>query len=96
MASKSEAVHEDPELERKEQEIAKLQDELAKIILQLERFEETKEGADIEETWGISVVEKELDRAKKNFAAVADTRNLKARAEALQAIVRDAQVLAES
>jgi DNA sulfur modification protein DndD len=89
-AIKSEAVHEDPELERKEQEIAKLQEELAKISVQLERFEENKEGAEIEDTWGITVVEKELERAKKNFAEVADTLKLKLRAEILRAIVQNA------
>jgi DNA sulfur modification protein DndD len=89
-AIKSEVVHEDPELERKEQEIAKLQEELTKITVQLERFEETKEGAEIEDTCGISVVEKELERAKKNFAEVADTLRLKLRAEILREIVQNA------
>ncbi len=86
----SEAVHEDPELERKEQEIVKLREELATITVHLERFDETKEGAEIEDTWGISVIEKGLERAKKNFAEIADTLLLKARAEILQRIVRDA------
>ena len=91
-AIKSEAVHEDPELERKEAEITKLQEELATINVKLERFDETKEGSDIEDTWGISVIEKGLERAKKNYAEVADTLQLKARAEVLQAIVRSAHI----
>jgi DNA sulfur modification protein DndD len=91
-AIKLEAVHDDPELERKEQEIVKLQQELAKIAVQLERFEEDKEGAEIEDTWGISVVKKALERAKKNFAEVADTLNLKRRSEILTEIVRNAHL----
>jgi DNA sulfur modification protein DndD len=91
-AIKSEAVNEDPELERKEQEITKLQEELAKNSVQLERFEENKVGIEIEDTWGITVVEQELERAKKNFAAIADTLKLKLRAEILQEIVRNAHV----
>jgi DNA sulfur modification protein DndD len=91
-AIKLEAVNEDPELERKEQEIAKLQEELAKISVQLERFEEDKEGFEIEDTWGISVVEKALERAKKSFADVADTLKLKRRSEILQTIVLNAHI----
>ena len=87
-----EAVNEDPELERKEQEIAKLQEELAKISVQLERFEEDKEGSEIEDMWGISVVEKALERAKKSFADVADTLKLKRRSEILQTIVLNAHI----
>ena len=91
-AIKLEAVNEDPELERKEQEIAKLQEELAKISVQLERFEEDKEGSEIEDTWGISVVEKALERAKKSYADVADTLKLKRRSEILQTIVLNAHI----
>jgi DNA sulfur modification protein DndD len=88
----SEAVHDDPELERKQQEITALEAELAKIAGKLERFDETSEGPEIEQTWGIAVIEKGRDRAKKTFAEIADTLRLKVRAEILQGIVREARI----
>lgn len=97
-AIKAEAVHEDPELEKKEKEILTLQSELATLDHKLSRFDDSggPDNDKIEQTWGIAVIEKGLERAKRMYAEIADTLQVKARAEALQQIIQLARIESRS
>jgi DNA sulfur modification protein DndD len=92
-AIKQAAVHDDPELERKEQEIQALAGKLGAVEEQLRRFEETGEPDNdrIDQTWGIAILEKGLKRAEKMFTEISDTLEKRMRAETLSEIVRLAQ-----
>jgi hypothetical protein len=92
-AIKQAAVHEDPELERKEKDIQALVFKLGAVEEQLRRFEETGEPDNdrIDQTWGIAVLEKGLKRAQKMFTEISDTLEKRMRAETLSEIVQLAQ-----
>jgi DNA sulfur modification protein DndD len=92
-AIKQAAVHEDPELERKEKDIQALVFKLGAVEEQLRRFEETGEPDNdrIDQTWGITILEKGLKRAEKMYTEISDTLEKKMRAETLTHIVRLAQ-----
>lgn len=90
-AVKAEAVGDDPELEKKEKEILRLSEDLGRINKELERFESNEQGAEVEQTWSITVIEKGLDDCKNKFAQLANTLRLKARSELVQQILSTAR-----
>lgn len=89
-AIKAEAVHDDPELEKKAKEIQDLLTDIGKIEQKLSRFDESgvPDNDRIKQIWGIGVVQKGLERAKQTYADISGTLEIKARAEVLQGIIR--------
>jgi DNA sulfur modification protein DndD len=92
-AIKQAAVHDDPELEKKEKEIQALGVKLGAIEEKLRRFEETgtPENDRIEQIWGVGILEKGLENARRTFTKITDTLDKKMRADQLTEIVRLAQ-----
>jgi len=92
-AIKQAAVHDDPELEKKEKDIHTLGVKLGAIEEKLRRFDEhgPPENDRIEQTWGIATLEKGLDNAKRTFTKISDTLDKRMRADQLTQIVHLAQ-----
>ena len=87
-AVKQEALHDDPELERKSEDIQDMARRIGSIQEKLLRFEtnEVPDNDRIDQTWSIPTLQKGLARAKKEFSQISDTLDKKDRAETLGGI----------
>lgn len=88
----TEAEHADPALEQRHVDIVQLALKVQELQEQVRRFDDTADGHEIEETWGIAVLKVKLEKAKTTVAEIVDTLTLKKRCEVLRRIIREAKV----
>ena len=86
-AIKNKAVASDPTLEKVDSEIKELKQSVNEIEDQLSRFESTVDNLPDKDTWGISVLEHGLKKAKDQLAEVTDTLAIKAKGDLIRKIL---------
>ena len=86
-AIKNKAVASDPTLEKVDSEIKELKQSVNEIEDQLSRFESTVDNLLDKDTWGISVLEHRLKKAKDQLAEVTDTLAIKAKGDLIRKIL---------
>ena len=86
-AIKNKAVASDPTLEKVDREIKEFKQSVNEIEDQLSQFESTVDNLPDKDTWGISVLEHRLKKAKDQLAEVTDTLAIKAKGDLIRKIL---------
>ena len=86
-AIKNKAIASDPTLEKVDSEIKGLKQSVNEIEDQLSQFESTVDTLPDKDTWGISVLEHRLKKAKDQLAEVTDTLAIKAKGDLVKKIL---------
>lgn len=91
---RAEVTSSDPRAAKISDEVDELQDEISKIEDRMERYESLSEQKGIDDTWGIEILRRRVNRHDKKVGEVAKALGLLRKRDALEAILNTAREIA--